>query len=77
MSFITGQVVRKCNVNHHNFSLRSYAEHTFQGRLIPLKKSGIHNGKTTASFSSFLASVSSAMSSLQNRNNKSGNLIYQ
>lgn len=38
---------------------------TFQGRRIPLKKSGIHMGSTTASLSSFLASSRSAMSSLQ------------
>merc|ERR1719318_836785 len=34
-----------------------------QGLLIPLKKSGIHIGKTTASSSSLLASAKSAMSS--------------
>lgn len=38
---------------------------TFQGRRMPLKKSGIHMGNTTASLSSFLASSRSAMSSLQ------------
>lgn len=38
--------------------------HTFHGLLMPLKNSGIHIGKTTASLSSFLASTKSAMSSL-------------
>ena len=38
---------------------------TFHGRRIPLKKSGIHNGSTTASLSSFFASVSSAISVLE------------
>lgn len=38
--------------------------YTFHGLLIPLKNSGIHIGKTTASLSSFLASTKSAMSSL-------------
>ena len=37
---------------------------TFHGLLIPLKNSGIHMGKTTASFKSFLASSKSAISSL-------------
>lgn len=37
---------------------------TFHGLLIPLKNSGIHMGKTTASFRSFLASSKSAISSL-------------
>lgn len=41
---------------------------TFHGRRIPLKKSGIHIGRTTASLSSFLASSRSAMSSLQDSN---------
>ncbi len=38
--------------------------HTFHGRLIPLKNSGIHMGRTTASFKSLLASSRSAMSPL-------------
>lgn len=45
---------------------------TFQGRRMPLKKSGIHIGRTTASLSSFLASSRSAMSSLKpNQGNQS------
>lgn len=38
---------------------------TFQGRRMPLKKSGIHMGRTTTSLSSFLASSRSAISALQ------------
>lgn len=44
---------------------------TFQGRRMPLKKSGIHIGRTTASLSSFLASSRSAMSSLTAQPEKS------
>lgn len=40
------------------------SDFTFQGLLIPLKNSGIHIGKTTASLSNFLASTKSAISSL-------------
>lgn len=43
---------------------------TFHGLLMPLKKAGIHMGKTTASFRSFLASSKSAMLSLKTPHTK-------
>lgn len=54
----------KMQSQNPTYDRRSRFFHTFQGLLIPLKNSGIHIGKTTASLSSFLASTKSAMSSL-------------
>lgn len=45
----------------------SHCKLTFHGLLMPLKNSGIHIGKTTASLSNFLASTKSAISSLKER----------
>lgn len=46
---------------------------TFHGLRMPLKKSGIHIGKTTASLRSFLGSSKSAMSSLKKFKNNGKN----
>jgi hypothetical protein len=39
-------------------------KNTFHGRRIPLKKSGIYSGNTTASWSSFFAAIQPATSVL-------------
>ena len=62
----TPEISCSTNIQSHNLTYdhRIRFFHTFHGLLIPLKNSGIHIGRTTASLSSFLASTKSAMSSL-------------